>query len=181
MCNFDLFQAESFGLPSPSNLLQYLLPYESWEDVTTWHLSNLASAQEVTSGAILWASQAYASSCSPRKHLLMDRQCIILCKQNCCRDFFSRSKVVYVPFGSRPFKCWCHHWIAESRIILGFTWGTEQIDIYMSYLLILLLSLPGLMTMTPMSNAGQKIQSRELYFTLWTMKVIVNFSFKSVD
>jgi len=57
-----------------------MLPYESWEHFTRWHLSRVwplvcycfSAAQMVTSGAISWALQTLSSCCSSRKHLLMD-------------------------------------------------------------------------------------------------------------
>lgn len=96
--------------------------------------------------------------------------------------FFFEKWGVFCAFWSCPSKFWCQHWIAERTIILNFSWGTEWIDINMSYLLILLFSLPGLMTVTPISSAAQYIQSKKNYvLPFWTIKVVANNVFESVD
>lgn len=95
---------------------------------------------------------------------------IFFFRQNFRRDFFLGSELVYVPFGSCPPQHWCQHWLAKKRIILEFSWVTVWIDINMSYLLILLLLLPGLMTALPISSLAKIFSQGNCVLPLWTIK-----------
>lgn len=80
------------------------------------------------------------------------------------RDFLG-SEEGCVPLESCLLQCWCQQGTAKSRIISEFSWGTVWTDINTSYLLILLLLLPGLTMMLSVCKAGQNVPPKAPCFT----------------